>query len=163
MALTSRTSALRRHGLAEPAVLALLQEAQQAGLGERRELGHLVEEQRAALGLGHVAVARGDGAGEGPARVAEQLRDQQVVADARRVHRHERAARARRQLVQRPSHALLAGSRLAADVHPHVARSELPHVPSQGLDRRATAHEAGERSSSAAHPSLLLVSCRKAA
>jgi hypothetical protein len=57
--------------LAEPPILALLQEAQQARLRERRELGHLVEEERAALGLGHVAVARRDGPGEGPARVAE--------------------------------------------------------------------------------------------
>ena len=65
--------------LPHPAVLLLLDEAEQLGLAPWRELRHLVHEERPALGPRHVSLARGDRAGEGPADVPEQLGLEQLV------------------------------------------------------------------------------------
>src|SRR5256886_17682387 len=53
--------------------LALLQRAQELHLDVRRDLGDLVEEERAAVGALEAAGARRDGAREGALLVAEEL------------------------------------------------------------------------------------------
>jgi hypothetical protein len=79
-------------GLAEPLVLLLLQEAQQPHLRERGHVCHFVDEERAALGLGDVAVAGAERAREGPLGDAEQLGAEELVREAGDVHRHEAPA-----------------------------------------------------------------------
>ena len=82
-----------RRVLAHAPHLALLQHAQQLGLRARRQLGHLVEEQRAAVGVLEQPGARADGAGEGAARVTEQLGLDQVVGQRGAVDGDNRRSR----------------------------------------------------------------------
>ena len=58
---------------ANPLELALLEDAQQLGLGAQRHLADLVEEDGALVGAFEAALAHGHGAGEGALLVAEQL------------------------------------------------------------------------------------------
>src|SRR5262249_13523023 len=69
-----------------------LEDAQQGDLRFLGELGDLVEEQRAAMGVAHQAVALLTGAGERAALVAEQLALDQVARQLAAVDRHEGAA-----------------------------------------------------------------------
>ena len=64
---------LDRRRAADPLELALLEDAEQLGLGLRGQLADLVEEERAAVGQLEPAAAPGDRAGEGALLVAEQL------------------------------------------------------------------------------------------
>jgi hypothetical protein len=64
--------------------LAALQHTQQAGLHAGGQLAHLVEQQRAAVGLAEQTGALARGAGERAAGVAEQLGLGQLAARARR-------------------------------------------------------------------------------
>ena len=68
---------------------AALQHAQQARLKRRAGGGQFVQEQRAAVGRFEQAAALHGRAGEGAARVAEQLRFQQRIGEAGAVHREE--------------------------------------------------------------------------
>ena len=61
------------------------------------------------------ARAAGDGAGERPALIAEQLAFQEAVRQRRTVHRHERPMCARTASMDIPSQDLLAGAALALD------------------------------------------------
>ena len=83
---------------AEAHELALLEHAQQLGLHGGRHLADLVEEQHAAGGLLDASRLGRDGAGEGAALVAEELRFEQLVGQRRAVDGDERSviARARR-------------------------------------------------------------------
>ncbi len=83
--------------------LAFLEDAQQLGLHRQRQLADLVEQQRAAVGLGEVAGVGAGGAGEGAAGVAEQLRLGQLVRDGRAVELHQRPPGARAVRVQAAS------------------------------------------------------------
>ena len=78
-----------RHVLADAPDLAVLQHAQQLGLRARRQLADLVEEQRAAVRLLEEPGALAHRAGERAARVAEELRLEQVVGERRAVDRAE--------------------------------------------------------------------------
>src|SRR4029078_4900246 len=82
--------------------------AQELGLHGLGQLADLVEEQRAAVGLGEQAAARRRRAGERARRVAEQLAVGELVGDGRAVDRDERAG---------PAAAIveLAGDELLAD------------------------------------------------
>ncbi len=104
--------------------LALLQHAQQAGLGLWRHVADLVEEQRAAGGLLEAALAAVHGAGEGAALVTEQLALDQLARDRRHVDGHERGRAAAPVVVQRARHELLAGAALAVDHHREVGGRE---------------------------------------
>src|SRR5690606_19593261 len=66
------------HRVADPLVHLLLDEAQQLGLQDQREIADLVQQQAAALGVADPAAGTGAGAGEGAAGVAEQLAFQQL-------------------------------------------------------------------------------------
>ena len=65
---------LLHFGRAHADILSRLQHAQQPDLGGVRQLGHLVQKDRAAVGLLEIALAGLYGTGEGPLLVAEELR-----------------------------------------------------------------------------------------
>ena len=110
----------------------LLQEAQQLHLRGQGDLAHLVEEERAAVGLLEAALAPGDRAGERALLVAEELALQERLAERRAVEPHERRLGARAGAVDRLGDQLLAGAALAVDEHAGAARRHL-------LDERAAA------------------------
>ena len=76
-------------GRAQRHELALLDHAQQLGLGLERDGADLVEEDGPAVGDFEVAFARGHGAGEGAFDVAEERRFQQIRRNGAGVHGHE--------------------------------------------------------------------------
>src|SRR5437660_10816923 len=59
--------------------------------------------------------AAGDGAGERPALIAEQLAFQEAVRERRAVHRHERPMRTRATSMDVPRQDFLAGATLSLD------------------------------------------------
>ena len=62
-----------RRSAADAFDLVLLEDAEQLGLGLQGQLADLVQEERAAVGQLEAADAPGDGAGERPLLVAEEL------------------------------------------------------------------------------------------
>ena len=106
---------LDRRDATDTIELAIGQHAQQAGLGLGGHVTDLIEEQRAAIGLLEAPAAQRRGAGEGALLMAEQLRFHQVLGNRRHVECDERLGGARRVLMQRLGHALLAGAGLAVD------------------------------------------------
>src|SRR5690606_7032352 len=70
--------------------LALLQYAQQLGLDGRTDGADLVEEDRSAVGQGEAPLLVADGAREGAAHVAEQLRFDQRLGQGGAVDADER-------------------------------------------------------------------------
>ncbi len=91
MAAITRTSTFRVVERADAADLALLEHAQEPELHRRRHLADLVEEDRAAVRLLEEALALAGGAGEGAARVAEQLGLEQRLGERAAVLGHEAA------------------------------------------------------------------------
>jgi hypothetical protein len=73
VAATTRASVAASRWPPTALELALLEHAQQRDLDRRRQLSHLVEEDRAARGQLEAAFAALQGAGEGSPLVAEQL------------------------------------------------------------------------------------------
>ena len=72
------------------------------------------------------------GAGEAALLVAEELAFHELAGDRAAVDRHERAGRARALGVDGACHQLLAGARLAADVHRRLAARHLGDRAAQG-------------------------------
>ena len=101
--------------LPDPSNLLLLQHAQQLRLGARREVHHLVEEQRAAVGFLDETRALGDRAREGASGVAKELRLEEFVRKRRAVEIAEPALATRAQAVNGTRHELLSDSALALD------------------------------------------------
>ena len=99
-------------GLAEPQILAALEEAQQRHLHVVRQLADLVEEQRAAMRGLDQADALGVRAGERALAVAEQLRQREVGAQRAAIDREKDVARTRRKPVNGARDQLLAGAGL---------------------------------------------------
>ena len=83
MAAMTRTSTRVGLRLADRVHLAGLEEAQQLGLDVEAGVADFVEEERAAGGGADDALEVLDGAGEGAAAVAEQLRVQHVARASR--------------------------------------------------------------------------------
>ena len=104
-----------REVLADAAHLAVLDDAQQLRLPARRQLADFVEEQRAAVGFLEQPGAFGERAGEGAARVAEELGLEELVGQRGAVDRAEPAMTPRPMLMQRPRDQLLAAAALAFD------------------------------------------------
>ena len=101
--------------VADALELALLQHAQQLHLQRHRHRPHLVEEQRAAVGLLEPALPHRHRAGERAADVAEQLGIEQRLGNRADVERDEPLAMPRAGLMDRARHHLLAGAGLARD------------------------------------------------
>ncbi len=111
-----------------------LQHSEQLRLRRERELSDLVEEHRAPLRRLEAADPRRHRAGEGSARMSEELRLEQILGERRAVDDDERLARAVRAVVNRARDQLLARTRLAMHEHrglgrpdPHDRRIELAH------------------------------------
>jgi hypothetical protein len=118
--------------VAEAAELLLLDRPQQLDLHRQRQIAHLVEEQRAAVGRLEEAFPIGVGAGEGALAGAEELALHQVLGDRPAVDRHEGRRRGA-ELVDHPRRALLAAARFARDEDRRLAAGQL-------LDQRAHLH-----------------------
>ncbi len=82
--------------------------------------------------------------GEGAGLVAEQLRLDQALRERRAAHLDERLLRARRGVVDRVRHELLAGARLAADQHGRARGSHLGHLLVDCLHGAAAAHDVAD-------------------
>lgn len=95
--------------------LSALEHAEQARLGGEGELGHLVEEDGAAVGLLEVSLAGADGAGEGAFLVAEELRVDGPLGDGAAVDGNVFAVLAGREVVDDLGEELLSGAALAED------------------------------------------------
>ena len=129
------------HPAAHGGELALLQHAQQPGLGIQRHVADLVQEQRAAGGLLEAADPAGHRPGEGALLVAEQLALDQLARDRRHVHGDEGPAPALAVVVQGPGHQLLAGAGFAEDHHGQVGCHQPGHDPIDVLHGRRAADE----------------------
>src|SRR5712692_5220 len=97
--------------------LLVLDDAEQLALERRRQLGHLVEEEGAAVRGAKEPEGVGDGAREGSPHVAEELRLHEVGGDRAAVDRHEGALGPPGLPVDRRGHQVLAGPALALDQH----------------------------------------------
>ena len=117
---------LRRADLAH---LLFLDRAQELHLHLQRQIGDLVEEQRAAVGRLEEAVAIGLGAGERALPVAEELALHQVFGNRAAVDRDEGQLGAGAAGVDHPRGELLAAAGFAVDEHRRLAlREPLDHV-----------------------------------
>ena len=116
--------------------LAALEHTQQSGLERLRQLPDLVEEERAAIGHLEEPGAVVVGAGKGPLAMAEKFAFDELLRQGTAVDGHERAGRPTAQLMDGPSHELLARARLAADEHRRLGgshpRDELTHAVESG-------------------------------
>ena len=106
---------LDRGAAADRGVFALLQHAQQPGLGIHRHVADLVEEQGSALGLLETAGGLVLGAGKGALFVSEQFGFDQITGDGGHVDGDKRAVAALAVVVQRTRHQFLAGAGFAGD------------------------------------------------
>ena len=102
--------------------LAVLQDAQQQGLGLARQLADLVEKEGPAVGLLEVALPLADGAREGSLLVAEQLGVDGALGDGAAVHGKVFARLAAAELVNDLGNVLLAHAALARDQDREVRR-----------------------------------------
>ena len=100
---------------AHRAHIAELQHAQQLGLQAEGHVADLVEQQRAAVGLGEETLPGLNRAREAPLRVAEDLALEQLVGNGGRVDCDERPGRPRAARMDRSRDELLANARLAGD------------------------------------------------
>ena len=129
---------------AEPHELALLDDAQQLGLGLERNVADLVEEDRPLVGELEEPLLRVDRAGEGALHVAEEVRLEEVRRQVAGVDGDERLVGSRRVLMERPRHELLAGAALAVDQNRGAARRRLHDQVEDLLHPRAAADDLAE-------------------
>ena len=101
----------------------------------QRQVGDLVQEQRAAIRGLEEAVAVGFGAGERTFAVAEEFALHQVFRDRAAIHRDERLFAARAVQVDRAGRELLAAAGLAVDEHRRLALREAFDQSAHLLDR----------------------------
>ncbi len=111
-----------RRTAADALDLALLEDAEELGLGLQGQLADLVQEEGAAVGQLEAADAAGDGAGEGALLVAEQLALDEPGGEGGAVDLDQRLGRTTAVGMDRPGDQLLAGPGLAADQHGGVGR-----------------------------------------
>src|SRR5205807_2326726 len=129
---------LRRADLAHAL---FLDRPQQLHLHRERQLGDLVEEQRAAVRRLEKAFAVLGGAGERALLVAEELALHQGIGDSAAIDRHERLVAARAVLVDQARRELLAAARFARDVHRRLGAGELADQLAHLGERRAVAQQ----------------------
>ena len=117
MAATTRTSTWTVDGGAHRLDLAVLQHPQHLGLGARRHVADLVEEDGAAVGGDELADLLAHRAGEAPLLVAEQLGLDQLFGDGRAVDLDQGVGVPLAGPVESARDQLLAGAALAGDEH----------------------------------------------
>ena len=104
---------------ADPFDRQVLKRAQQLRLRRERQVGDLVEKQRAAVCAFELSAAPAH-AGRRPVLDAEELGLEQRLDNRRAIDRHERPAPARADFVNLPRDQLLAGAALAVDERDEV-------------------------------------------
>ncbi|MNN22499.1 hypothetical protein D3C81_1358580 [compost metagenome] len=129
----------------DPVEQSLLQHPQQLDLHRQRHVTDLVEEQGTPLGQLEAAATGGDGAGEGPFLVAEQLALQELRRNGAAVDGHEGAGAAGRELVDGAGHHLLAGPGLSQDQHVGVCLCHLADEAAHLLDPPPLAHQQSQQ------------------
>ena len=118
---------------------------QQLHLQRQGDVGHLVEEDRAAVGLFQQSLAGLVGAGERAADVAEQLALGQRGAERGDVDGHERPVRAAAVAMDRPGDQFLAGAALAAEVDAGVGGGDQGDALEDLLHGRRACRRSGRR------------------
>src|SRR5262249_58444172 len=116
---------------------ALLQHAEQLGLGVSGQVADLVEEDGAAVGQLEAAHAAADGPGEGALFVAEQLALDQSGRQGGTVDRDEGFLLPPAAGMDRPRDEFLAGPRLARDENRGVRSRDAPDAVEDGRQSRA--------------------------
>src|SRR5688572_15957692 len=119
----------------------LLYCTEQLGLGARRQVSHLVEKQRTAIGLFNQSRAIVNGPAERSARVPKELRLEEVIGEGGAVDVAETPAPAWAQLMDCPRDELLANTALAFDEDGERRRGRPDDGSADLADRRADAHE----------------------
>jgi hypothetical protein len=109
---------------ADPLEFAFLEHTEELRLQDGSHLGDLVEEERPSCSLLQPSDLPGDGAREGAALMAEQLRFEERFRQRRAVHRHERLRGSGRALPEEPCDDLLAGPRLSGDEYGGLGGSD---------------------------------------
>jgi len=115
--------------------LALLQRPKELDLGGLRQLTHLVEEDRTAIGLPEVARASRGSPREGTFFVAEELGLDELRRDRAAVHGDERSVAARARTMDRAGQELLAGPRFPFDQEGHGSGGDASSPQDQALHR----------------------------
>ena len=113
--------------------LAVLEDAQELRLLLERDVGDLVEEERAAVGELEAADAIGFGVGEGAADVSEELALEDAFGESAGVDGYERPVGARRRRVEPAGDDFLAGAVLAGDEDVGVGGRDLFEEAADGL------------------------------
>ena len=122
---------------AQPLDFAVLQGAQQLGLDAQRQLAHLVEEQRAAIGRLEPPRPLAGGTGKGALGVAEQFAFGQGFGQRRAVHMHQRLVATWRMAVQPAREQLLADAGFAQQQYRQFGLGHHLQFMQQGADRLA--------------------------
>ena len=144
LAAMIRTSTCRLSRLADRAHLAVLENPEELGLGLERQLGDLVQEERAAVSGGEEAGVSGLRTRERAAAMPEELALHQIARQGRAVQRDERLPRAPAAGVDGPRHQLLARARLAGDEHGRLAARGGPRTLEDRPHAARPAHDAIE-------------------
>ena len=106
---------LELFGTAEAHELALLNHAQEFGLGFRTDSGDFIEEDRSLVGNFEKALFGRDSAGERASHMAEELRFEKVDGNGAGVDRHKGAVCACGSRMNRLCDQLFSGAALSAD------------------------------------------------
>jgi hypothetical protein len=130
--------------LAQPSVRRLLQHPKELHLEPEGQVGYLVEEERAAVGLLEEPALVGVGVGEGALLVPKQLALDEVFGNRPAVDRDEGLRRAGRAVVDGPRHQLLADARLARDEHGGLEVGHAGERREEGPHGLGAGHEAVE-------------------
>ena len=120
----------------------LLNRPQQLRLCRRREVGHLVEKDRAAIGILELAAPSAN-AGCGPVFDAEELGLQQRLHDRRTIHRDEWSPMAPTELVHLARDQFLPDAGLAFNQHGEIRQRHPLDATPQLLHRRRRSNQRG--------------------
>ena len=142
-----------RMAVSDPPDLPALEHPQEPWLQRPGQFSDLVEKDRAAIGHFEEPRTVLVGAGERALAVPEQFALHEMLRQSAAVHGHERPRRPRAALMDRPSHQLLARSRLAAHEHRRIARRHPLDEPLHPLECGRAAHEP-RRALGPSHPAL---------
>ena len=125
---------------ADPLDRAVLQRAEELGLGRRRQVGDLIQEQRAVVRQLELPPPATD-SGRRAIFDAKQLRLEQRLHEGGAIDGDKRPGVSRALRVQQPRHELLAGPALALHQHEEVRAGQACNLVSQPQHRRAGADQ----------------------
>ena len=122
--------------------LATLQDTEQAGLRGQREFACLVKEDGTAVGHFEIALAVGQGAGEGAFLVPEQLRVDGALRDSSAIDRDILSMLTRTELVDNLREDFLTDTTLARNQNRQIGGSHLQSYVDSAVQSRAVANHA---------------------